>query len=90
MIANAYQALDPQMLKTIVSGEVSVIRNSIKQNLPMWCQFLQKNLHYFANLWRWCKFGAKDNIPKAASDSETILVVHEVVLEVVFLQLSPV
>ncbi len=34
--------------------------------------------------------GTKDDIPEAAGNSETILVVHEVVLQVVLLQLFPV
>lgn len=34
--------------------------------------------------------GVKYDVPKTAGDSETILVVHEVVLEMVLLQLFPV
>lgn len=34
--------------------------------------------------------GTKNDIPKAASNSETIFVVHEVMLEVVLFQLFPV
>jgi hypothetical protein len=60
------------------------------QNHPYRRQFVQKVLHRFANLRRWGKFGPEDDIPKAASNSETILIVHEVVLKVVLLQLSPV
>ena len=36
------------------------------------------------------KLCAKDNVPESAGDSETILIVHKVVLEVVLLQFSPV
>lgn len=33
---------------------------------------------------------AKDDIPEAAGHSETVLIIHKVVLKVVLLQLSPV
>ena len=36
----------------------------------------------------WCKLGAKDCIPKATRNAETILVVCVVVLKVVLLELS--
>lgn len=40
--------------------------------------------------WGRSKLGAKDNIPESASDTKTILVIHEVMLEVVFLECFPV
>lgn len=36
------------------------------------------------------QFGAKDTIPEATGDAETVLVVGEVVLEVVFFEFAPV
>lgn len=37
-----------------------------------------------------CKLGAKDDIPEPTSNSKAIFIVHEMVLEVVLLQFSPV
>jgi len=42
------------------------------------------------SLWRRGKFGAKYRVPEAARNSETIFVIHEVVLKVILLQLSPI
>jgi hypothetical protein len=47
-------------------------------------------LHCLANLGRRSKLSAKDHVPKTAGNSKAILVVHEVVLEMVLFQLSPV
>jgi hypothetical protein len=46
--------------------------------------------HCLANFGEGSKLRAKDDIPEAAGNSETVLIVHEVVLKVVLLQLSPV
>jgi hypothetical protein len=78
------------MLKRIVSGVNLSSGMANNPNRLYRRQFVQRFLHCFANLRRWGKFGPKDDIPKAASNSETILIVHEVVLKVVLLQLSPV
>jgi len=40
--------------------------------------------------WRWCKLGAKDDVPESTCYTKAILVIHKVVLEMIFLQLPPV
>ena len=47
-------------------------------------------LHCLANFGEGSKLRAKDDIPEAAGNSETVLIVHEVVLKVILLQFSPV
>lgn len=42
---------------------------------------------YLNLLRRWCKFGAKDDIPEPTSNSKAIFIVHKVVLQVILLQL---
>ena len=40
--------------------------------------------------WRCRELGAKDDIPESAGHTKAVLIVHEVVLKMVFLQLPPV
>lgn len=41
-------------------------------------------------LWWWCELGTKHLIPEATRNTKAVFVVHEVVLQVVLLQLLPV
>ena len=53
-------------------------------------QFLTHSLRLQGFSWRWSKLRSKDNVPESTRYTETILIVHEVVLQMVFLQLPPV
>lgn len=47
-------------------------------------------LSSLGDLWsgRWCELSLKYSVPEAAGDAKTVLVIHEMMLKVVFLQLA--
>ena len=46
---------------------------------------LQRGFH-----WGRRELSSKDDVPESAGDSETVLIIHEVVLEVILLEFSPI
>lgn len=58
------------------------------------------SLHYYFNdktladlddfAWRRCQLGSKYNVPEPTCNTKAILIIHEVMLEVILLQLSPI
>lgn len=64
-----------------------VFHNAIAMLRKAQSDIRSRRLHHFRHGWR-RQLGAKDAVPEAAGHAKAVLVVHEVMLEVILLELA--